>query len=114
MIKDVAFASKVETNYDPKLHTGTQAIAEKILITMSRNHMWARYQYCGRQPASSEARQTARNSETAKQAFFVDKLGYSLARERRTARNRSRRTLVFSYFLQCGPSWSCVGQCQCD
>ena len=70
MIKDVAFASKVETNYDPKLHTGTQAIAEKILITMSRNHMWARYQYCGRQPASSEARQTARNSETAKQAFF--------------------------------------------
>ena len=40
MTKDVAFASKVETNYDPKLHTGTQAIAEKVLITMSHNHMW--------------------------------------------------------------------------
>jgi hypothetical protein len=39
MVRDIAFATRPETIYDPKVHTSTQAIAEKVLITMSQNRM---------------------------------------------------------------------------
>jgi hypothetical protein len=39
MVRDIAFATKPETIYDPKVHTSTQAIAEKVLISMSPNRM---------------------------------------------------------------------------
>ena len=39
MVRALAFATRPETIYDPKVHTSTQAIAEKVLITMSHNRM---------------------------------------------------------------------------
>ncbi len=39
MVRALGFATRPETIYDPKVHTSTQAIAEKVLITMSHNHM---------------------------------------------------------------------------
>lgn len=39
MVRALAFATRPETIYDSKVHTSTQAIAEKVLITMSQNRM---------------------------------------------------------------------------
>lgn len=39
MVRALAFATRPDSIYDPKLHTSTQAIAEKVLITMSHNRM---------------------------------------------------------------------------
>ena len=30
--------------YDSKVHTRTQAIAEKVLLTMAHNHMWGNFE----------------------------------------------------------------------
>jgi hypothetical protein len=39
MLKNIASAARTETIYDSKVHMSTQAIAERVLITMSRNRM---------------------------------------------------------------------------
>jgi hypothetical protein len=54
MVRDIAFATGPETIYDPKVHTSTQAIAEKVLITMSHNRMGESLEFSDRSMLRNE------------------------------------------------------------